>query len=138
MYCYSNRLSPYIWYEVRAFVLTSAYTRRQKTLQLFLYKSRPSAVALSQYSHNSSKKDPTKSQTKIKMKFLVVFALCIVAALAAPAEDVQILKNDFENIGVDGYKFAYVDFEDSCKVKWKINQKWNKIVLNLSRKFPKV
>jgi hypothetical protein len=47
------------------------------------------------------------------MKFLVVFALCIVAALAAPAEDVQILKNDFENIGVDGYKFAYVEFRDS-------------------------
>jgi hypothetical protein len=41
------------------------------------------------------------------MKFLIVFALCIVAALAAPpAGDVQILKNDFENIGIDGYKFA--------------------------------
>lgn len=36
------------------------------------------------------------------MKFLIVFALVIVAALAAPADDVQILKNDFENIGVDG------------------------------------
>lgn len=42
------------------------------------------------------------------MKFLIVFALVIVAALAAPApaDDVQILKNDFENIGIDGYKFA--------------------------------
>lgn len=44
----------------------------------------------------------------IKMKFLIVFAVVIVAALAAPAEDVQILKSDFENIGIDGYKFAYV------------------------------
>jgi hypothetical protein len=85
-----------------------------KCLQQFFYKRRPSAVALSQYSHNSSKKDLTKSQNRqVKMKFLVVFALCIVAALAAPAEDVQILKNDFENIGVDGYKFAYVEFRDS-------------------------
>lgn len=42
------------------------------------------------------------------MKFLIVFAVVIVAALAAPAEDVQILKSDFENIGIDGYKFAYV------------------------------
>ena len=41
------------------------------------------------------------------MKFLIVLAFCVVAALAAPAaDDVQILKNDFENIGVDGYKFA--------------------------------
>lgn len=40
------------------------------------------------------------------MKFLIVFALCIVAALAAPAsDDVQILKSNFENIGIDGYKF---------------------------------
>ena len=46
------------------------------------------------------------------MKFLIVLAFCIAASLAAPAakpkssDDVQILKNDFENIGVDGYKFA--------------------------------
>lgn len=39
------------------------------------------------------------------MKFLVVFALVIVAAMAAPA-DVQITRNEFENIGIDGYKFA--------------------------------
>jgi hypothetical protein len=42
------------------------------------------------------------------MKFLIVFALFVVAALAAPAEDVQILKSEFDNIGIDGYKFAYV------------------------------
>lgn len=42
------------------------------------------------------------------MKFAIVFALCFAAALAAPA-DVEILKNDFENIGVDGYKFSYVE-----------------------------
>lgn len=41
------------------------------------------------------------------MKFLIVLAAVIVASLAAPAtNDVQILKNDFENIGIDGYKFA--------------------------------
>jgi hypothetical protein len=41
------------------------------------------------------------------MKFLVVFSLVIVAALAAPA-DVEILKSDFENLGLDSYNFAYV------------------------------
>lgn len=41
------------------------------------------------------------------MKFLVVVALCFAAALAAPA-DVEILKSEFDNIGIDGYKFAYV------------------------------
>lgn len=68
------------------------------------------------------KEGPDQSHKKqIKMKFLIVFALCIVAALAAPpTADVQILKNDFENIGVDGYKFAYVE------KLW--NQKWKKIV----------
>ena len=40
------------------------------------------------------------------MKFLIVLALCVVAALAAPAGDVQILSSEFDNIGVDGYKFA--------------------------------
>ena len=39
------------------------------------------------------------------MKLLIVLAFCIVAALAAPAE-VEILRNDFEAVGVDGYKFA--------------------------------
>lgn len=42
------------------------------------------------------------------MKFLIVFALCLVAALAAPADDVTILKSEFDNIGIDGYNFAYV------------------------------
>ncbi|CAO1320216.1 unnamed protein product [Diamesa tonsa] len=40
------------------------------------------------------------------MKLLIVLAFCIAAALAAPA-DVEILRNDFENIGVDGYKFGF-------------------------------
>jgi hypothetical protein len=42
------------------------------------------------------------------MKFLIVFALCIVAALAAPApaDDVTLLKNDFANDGTAGYNFA--------------------------------
>ncbi|CRL02974.1 CLUMA_CG016256, isoform A [Clunio marinus] len=53
--------------------------------------------------------DENVFKKKIKMKFLIVFALCFVAALAAPA-DVEILKSNFENIGVDGYKF---DFEQS-------------------------
>jgi len=41
------------------------------------------------------------------MKFLIVFALCVVAALAAPADDVTILKSEFDNIGIDGYNFAF-------------------------------
>lgn len=39
------------------------------------------------------------------MKFLVVFALVVVAAMAAP---VEVTRNEFDNIGIDGYKFAYV------------------------------
>lgn len=42
---------------------------------------------------------------KIKMKFLIVFALCFVAALAAPADDVQVLRNEYD-IGVEGYSFG--------------------------------
>lgn len=51
------------------------------------------------------------------MKFLIVFALCAVAALAAPADDVTILKSEFDNIGIDGYNFAYVEFWISLLVR---------------------
>lgn len=45
--------------------------------------------------------------TKTKMKFLIVFALCLVAAMAAPPTgDVTLLKNDFANDGTAGYNFA--------------------------------
>jgi hypothetical protein len=40
------------------------------------------------------------------MKFMIVFALCIAAALAAPAEDVSIVKLEQDDIRADGYKFA--------------------------------
>jgi hypothetical protein len=40
------------------------------------------------------------------MKIVIVFALIIAAALAAPAEDVQILKLEQDDIRPDGYKFA--------------------------------
>jgi len=53
------------------------------------------------------------------MKSFIVFALLIVAALAAPPKqaarparasddsaNAQILKYDFDNIGIDSYKFA--------------------------------
>jgi hypothetical protein len=41
------------------------------------------------------------------MKFIIVLACVVVAALAAPA-DVEITKSSFENIGIDGYSFEYV------------------------------
>ncbi|CRL02972.1 CLUMA_CG016573, isoform A [Clunio marinus] len=54
------------------------------------------------------------------MKYLIVFALVIVAALAAPpkkaprlsrasddSSNAQILKYENDNIGIDGYNFAY-------------------------------
>ncbi|XP_063377521.1 flexible cuticle protein 12-like [Cydia fagiglandana] len=45
------------------------------------------------------------------MKSFVVFALIVAAVAAAPQRspdaDAQVLKYDAENIGVDGYKFAY-------------------------------
>lgn len=45
----------------------------------------------------------------LKMKMFIVFAICIAAALAAPADDPKdavVLKYENDNIGIDGYKFA--------------------------------
>jgi hypothetical protein len=39
------------------------------------------------------------------MKFIILFAFCIAAALAAPA-DVSIVKLEQDDIRPDGYKFA--------------------------------
>ncbi|XP_063360123.1 flexible cuticle protein 12-like isoform X2 [Cydia amplana] len=45
------------------------------------------------------------------MKSFVVFALIVAAVAAAPQRspdaDAQVLKYDAENIGVDGYRYAY-------------------------------
>lgn len=44
------------------------------------------------------------------MKFIVIFALAVTVCLAAPVDDsanAQILRYENENIGIDGYKFAY-------------------------------
>ena len=62
---------------------------------------------------NSHQEGPDKSTNQtVKMKFLVVFALVIVAVAAKPAKlpggDVEILRSDFENLGLDSYNFAYV------------------------------
>lgn len=48
------------------------------------------------------------------MKFLVVLAavLALAAALPRPVDDsknAQVLRYENDNIGVDGYNFAYVD-----------------------------
>lgn len=45
------------------------------------------------------------------MKFFIVFAVIIAAALAAPApaddpKDAVVLKYENDNIGIDGYNFA--------------------------------
>lgn len=63
-----------------------------------------------------------ENQTKITriMKFLIVFALIVASALAAPprpvqrqsrqsnddSKNAQILKYENDNIGIDGYNFA--------------------------------
>lgn len=44
------------------------------------------------------------------MKFIVIIALAVSACIAAPVDDssnAQILRYENENIGIDGYKFAY-------------------------------
>ncbi|KAJ6633498.1 Flexible cuticle protein 12 [Pseudolycoriella hygida] len=44
------------------------------------------------------------------MKMIIVFAVVLAVALAAPVDDsqnAQILKYENDNIGVDGYNFAY-------------------------------
>lgn len=44
------------------------------------------------------------------MKFIVIFALAASVCIAAPVDDsanAQILRYENDNIGIDGYKFAY-------------------------------
>lgn len=53
------------------------------------------------------------------MKFLVVFALFIAAALAAPASDVTVLKNDYAHTGVGEYTFGLVKAKWNTKVVTK-------------------
>ncbi|XP_055912856.1 flexible cuticle protein 12-like [Eupeodes corollae] len=57
------------------------------------------------------------------MKFVIVFAaFCATVVLAAPLDNgVQIVRYDNDNIGVDGYNFAYetsdgVSREESAKL----------------------
>lgn len=40
---------------------------------------------------------------------ICILAVLFAVALARPQEDVEILSSEFENIGIDGYKFAYVN-----------------------------
>jgi hypothetical protein len=50
-----------------------------------------------------------KKTNQIKMKFLIVFALVIVAAIAAPvddAKDAKITRLEQDDVRADGYKFA--------------------------------
>jgi hypothetical protein len=39
------------------------------------------------------------------MKFVIVLAICIAAVLAAPAEDVSVVKFNIDDIRPDGYTF---------------------------------
>jgi Insect cuticle protein len=44
------------------------------------------------------------------MKFVVIIALVVASCIAAPLDDssnAQILRYENDNIGIDGYKFAY-------------------------------
>ena len=44
------------------------------------------------------------------MKFIVILSLALTACLAAPVDDsanAQILKYENDNIGIDGYSYAY-------------------------------
>uniref|UniRef100_A0A1Q3FIR8 Putative larval cuticle protein 8.7 n=1 Tax=Culex tarsalis TaxID=7177 RepID=A0A1Q3FIR8_CULTA len=44
------------------------------------------------------------------MKTIIVFCMVLVAGLAAPVDDsqnAQIVKYESENIGIDGYRFAF-------------------------------
>jgi hypothetical protein len=40
------------------------------------------------------------------MKIAIVFALFVAAALAAPADEVQVLRLEQDDVRPDGYKFA--------------------------------
>lgn len=51
------------------------------------------------------------------MKIAIVFAMCVVAALAAPA-DVEILRSD-NNVSEDGYNFVWVTWKEEQNRGWK-------------------
>lgn len=53
--------------------------------------------------------NPKKNIKKtLKMKFAIVLVAVFAVALAAPNANDETLRYDNENIGVDGYKFAWV------------------------------
>lgn len=94
----------------------SAGVGTYKRLLKFHYKSQ--AVRPNQHqSQFTSAPLPilAKAETKFKMKFLVVFAVVLAVAAALPQRSVddsknaQILRYENDNIGVDGYNFAYVE-----------------------------
>lgn len=49
------------------------------------------------------------------MKWIIVLAVCIAVVNCVPVDpkDVEVLRYDNDNIGIDGYKFAWVKFEFS-------------------------
>ncbi|XP_028165392.1 flexible cuticle protein 12-like [Ostrinia furnacalis] len=54
--------------------------------------------------------DTNQPKPTTKMKSFIVLALFVAAAVAAPAGDdavAQILKQEVDNIGVDGYSYGY-------------------------------
>jgi hypothetical protein len=69
-------------------------------------RDEPANLTITLFLHFSRQQSELKTPKPTKMKFLIVFALCFVAALAAPTGDVTVLKNDFSNDGTAGYNFA--------------------------------
>lgn len=71
------------------------------------------------------------------MKFLIAFALCIAAASAAPASDVEVVSSSFDNIGIDGYKFEYVDIPKNTEYlamsTVEIHKAWIIVVIDCIR-----
>lgn len=40
------------------------------------------------------------------MKFIIVLAALVACVVARPQADAEILRQEFDNIGIDGYSFA--------------------------------
>lgn len=88
-------------------IYSNTKTRRPEFLATIKEKSKSIYTITLFWNFFETVKNVTSKATK--MKFLIVFALVIVAALAAPPTgDVTLLKNDFSNDGTAGYNFAWV------------------------------
>lgn len=66
---------------------------------------------------------------KLTICILAVLFLACASARPQSPDDVEILTNEFDNIGIDGYKFAYVLKQDKTCCEFSMKTKIKILVL---------